>query len=550
MISELADTVAICLLDLTDLSSGLAFEGAAVNDVILSKEATHRTITGAFYDLQKDLQLAILSNDEALIKELVKYAEVLARQDGMKSGGTTNVTRILWRVITEAPPELADLVLGSLESPFDFDFVDDINGRGCLHEAAMFGAPRLINLCLSKVKDPAKVDLYGRSPLHYAAMKGHVEVCRQLLAIGLQPDLLDLDDCNPIIYATMGGNADCVKALLEGSSLVEPTTTRSGDLNPLSLASRSGHVDVVVLLLQHGAHSLPNTNGEYPIHLAAQEGHVNICRLLLDQKGWDIPDKYQEWTPLFHAARHGRDACVALFISARSRVTAVDELGRSPIHYAAWHGHTACVELLLQATKTSPVPSPPSATHSPGVSIFTTTPNAAPDLEDSSDIDMIPSLYLPPPIMPHRIYGHNYLDKTSFLVQVSIGSSIDGEGHPGVLLHSRLNTSTLQDLYLPATTPLKMVMLAGTASNSAPYTISLPQQDSVDTFVFQIPSLSSLNLEFSIYPNFGTKTIGRAVALPSLFEDLSRNAFILPIMDHRLHVIGEVIYLNSAPTND
>jgi CDK inhibitor PHO81 len=50
-----------------------------------------------------------------------------------------------------------------------------------------------------------------------------------------------------------------------------------------------------------------------------------------------------------------------------------------------------------------------------------------------------------------------------------------------------------------------------------------------------------LSLVFSIYPNFGTKTIGRAVALPSLFKNFEKNRpFVLPILDTRLHVIGEV----------
>jgi CDK inhibitor PHO81 len=77
--------------------------------------------------------------------------------------------------------------------------------------------------------------------------------------------------------------------------------------------------------------------------------------------------------------------------------------------------------------------------------------------------------------------------------------------------------------------------------NSAPYSISLPAGDDAGVFAFQIPSLNSLFLEFSVYPNFGTKTIGRAVALPQLFFGMENTqAFTLPILDSRLHVIGEV----------
>ena len=41
LISELADTVAACLLDLTDLSVGVQYEGALAEDVILAQQLSH-----------------------------------------------------------------------------------------------------------------------------------------------------------------------------------------------------------------------------------------------------------------------------------------------------------------------------------------------------------------------------------------------------------------------------------------------------------------------------------------------------------------------------
>ena len=117
---------------------------------------------------------------------------------------------------------------------------------------------------------------------------------------------------------------------------------------PLSLACRVGHVEVVLLLLQHGAKATPNTNGEYPIHIAAGAGHAQICRMLKDYPGWDIPDKYFEWTPVFHAARNGHLDCVKVLLELGSRLTVVDEMGKQAVFYAAWYGHLDCVRLLLQ----------------------------------------------------------------------------------------------------------------------------------------------------------------------------------------------------------
>ncbi|KAG5644565.1 hypothetical protein DXG03_008139 [Asterophora parasitica] len=527
LISELSDTVAICLLDLTDLSSGLKFEGPAANDIFTQQIIAERTLpTGPFRDLENNLRKAVASRDTSSIAELIRYSNVLADS----SGGNPIVTRILWNVIVEAP-DIADLIFSSLSSSFDFQFVDDINGRTCLHEAAMAGALPLVNLCIEQGVRVDKTDLYGRTALHYASMKGHPAVCTRLLEAKLPPNTLDRDNYSPLVYATMKGNVECVRVLLdEGKVPAEPATPKD-DLIPLSLASQSGHVDVVVLLLQHGARCLPNSNGEYPAHLAAREGHAEVCKLLIHLDGWDMPDKYHDWTPLFHAARYGKEGCVRILLEAGARVGATDELGHFAVHYAAWYGHQKSLGLLLDAARNKP-----STTQA---LINVDSPMSEGGLEN--DIDHIPSLSLPPPIMPHRVYGHNYLDKSN-LIQVTIGhTSRRLEKISGVRLHHRLISPAFEDEYILASTPLKLVMTSSPNVNSAPYSISIPQRDEKGVFVFQINSIDSLSLEFSIYPNFGTKTIGRAVALPSLFRDLeNRDAFTLPILDTRLHMVGEV----------
>lgn len=269
------------------------------------------------------------------------------------------------------------------------------------------------------------------------------------------------------------------------------------------------------------------------MHLAAREGHVEVCKQLVHLEGWDTPDKYHEWTPLFHAARYGNEACVKVLLEAGARVDSTDELGHLAVHYAAWYGHQRCLSPLLHASENKPSTQMATLARSPESDVDTPM--------DSSEIDLIPSLSLPPPIMPHRVYGHNYLDRNN-LVQVSIGhSSHRSKGFSGVRLHHRLISPVFEDEYVLASTPLKLVMTTSPNVNSAPYSISLPQRNEKGLFSFQIPSLDNLSLEFSIYPNFGTKTIGRAVALPSLFANIENNqVFTLPILDTRLHVVGEV----------
>ena len=527
--------MATCLLNITDLSSGLKFEGPAENDIFAQQILTEITPPpGPFRDLESNFHKALASSDTTAVVDCVHYSDLLAQQ----SGGRGNVTRILWNVIIEAPQGLADLIIASLTSPFDYQFIDDINGRTCLHAAAIAGAQRMVDLCIRNNVQVDKCDVYGRTALHYAAMKGHSSVCEQLLDAAAAPNILDRDNYSPLVYATLKGDVACVHVLLsKGKVPVQPSTS-SGDLQPLSLASQAGHVAVVLLLLENGAISLPNSNGEYPIHLAAREGHTQICELLLQLDGWDTPDKYHEWTPLFHASRYGRTECVRVLVTAGCRVTVKDELGHSASHYAAWYGHQDCLEVLLAALRASPTIS--SATHRPRQSPIA---QGIPLID--YEIDQIPSLSLPPPIMPHRVYGHNYLVNAHF-VQISIGHSTKRlKTNSGIRLHHRLISPFFKDEYLLSASPLKLVMTAGPHVNSAPYTISLPQRSDEGSFTFQIPSLESLALEFSVYPNFGTKTIGRAVALPSMFVNAENNQFFsLPILDNRLHVIGEVRYFS------
>ncbi|KAI0301875.1 hypothetical protein B0F90DRAFT_1667714 [Multifurca ochricompacta] len=542
LISELSDAVAACLVDITDISVELEPERAAVSDLILNRQISNEgnTQMGLFRDLESNLRKAVLSEDDASIRSLVVYSDTL----GQQHWGKGNITRILWRAVLDAPPPLADLILAT-PKVFDYQFVDDINGRTCLHEAAVAGALRLVDLCLAHDVKADIVDVYGRSAFHYAAMHGHVDVCRRLLQVKVSPYVRDMENYSPLVYATLKGSVDCVRVLLEEGGVPAQPTPPDGDLNPLALASLAGHLDVVLLLLEHGALSLPSSNGEYPVHFAARQGHADICQLLVRYDGWDVPDKYNEWTPIFHAARFGHEACVRVLLEAGSRTDVTDEHGNNALHYAAWYGHQECVALLLKSGRPKIVKLDPA--RSPSERSTGSTALRAVE----SEIDHIPTLSLPPPMMPHRVYGHNYLDKQC-LIQVTIGNtaskfgnSTNANAHPSasVRLHPRFMNSTSVDVTRLSSPLLKLVMTSSPSAASAPHTIPLPSSDVVHVLTLQTPALDQLSLEFSLYPNFGTKTIGRAVALPSMLASAHlTKVFTLPILDHRLHVIGEVSF--------
>ncbi|KAG8703392.1 ubiquitin-protein ligase peroxin 12 [Ceratobasidium sp. 395] len=315
------------------------------------------------------------------------------------------------------------------------------------------------------------------------------------------------------------------------------------DLAPLTLACQHGHKDIVLLLLAHGAVSQPNSNGELPLHLAAREGHAEICALLLSGVLQDIPDKYNEWTPLFHAARYGNTECVQLLLEAGHNPTATDDVGRQPVHYAAWFGHMDCVQTLVQAIQL-PRGRPPTAKKTVSIS-------PASDLDAPLDFDLdaepIPTLSLPPPIMPFRVYGHNYLDQ-NHLVQIALGCPWWSHDNKvlrpvaGVQLIPRLQG--LSSKALPQSNPsLKLVAASNFSITDPSFNVVLPLSDDQEMFSFQVQELDNLTLEFSVYPSFGSKAIGRAVALSHSFSELQGTGkIILPILDHRLHLIGQVAF--------
>ncbi|KAF8591564.1 hypothetical protein K439DRAFT_907881 [Ramaria rubella] len=278
------------------------------------------------------------------------------------------------------------------------------------------------------------------------------------------------------------------------------------------------------------------------MHLAAREGHAEVCKLLVNHEGSDVSDKYNEWTPLFHAATNGHKECLEILLGAGCKASTRDETGRLAVFYAAWNGHLGCVNALLVALACSPGANL-TGTRSP-VSI---SPLSDFDLSNEGDAEHIPSLSLPPPIIPFRVYGHNYLDKST-LVQVTLGhplvkGGLNSDTSAIQLIPRIVGTTTFE--YPHAAPSLKLVMTSLPDTSSAHHAISLPlkRKDSIQVFVFQLQSLADLSLEFSVYPSFGSKTLGRAVALPATFGDVAaRAAYVLPVLDHRLHVIGQISF--------
>lgn len=425
----MADIVAANLLDLergsahlntsflNDLPEALGADGLSLDREVYHDlpEATQPISVDALSDLEFDLERVLSDPSLGAVKEWLRMVRERQQQ---KRYGDTRIMRLIWRAIEELPQEYLGQILESVD--VNFNFIDNINGRNPLHESCISGRSQLVDVCLARGVSVSSKDAYGRTPLHYAAMNGHGDIAGRLLQQGADATTVDMDGHTPVIQAIISGHEDYVKILVEkaGASILEPTAI-SNDLIPLSLACQHGRYEVAKLLLQNGAKVLPNSEGLYPQHLAARAGHAEICQLLVDLcgpdgGGKDRHDKYNMWTPLHHAciggtARHL--ACMKVLVSAGCNVDAVDEYGKTPGFYAAWYGQIACLAYLKESgarLEGSRSPKASAILANLGLGSVADTPSMTQspnsDGEDEmamdGEVDLIPSLSLPPPIIP------------------------------------------------------------------------------------------------------------------------------------------------------
>ena len=511
VISDLSDQATTSLLEL-----GAWAEGEKVQ-YDSSRPAEHIVTGQSIGTDNSDTDSQILQ--AANIGNVVVLRDWIERLRGSPDA-RERFTRIFLAAITEASTEALEVLLQS--ELVDLHAEDEINERNCLHEATISGRSLVLEVALRNDVDITRVDVYGRTPLHYACMYGRVELAKGLLEHGPKTiDTLDHDNFTPLIHAIVHHELSCAQRLLAYGARMNPES--ESDHVPLNLACQYGSIKIAKLLLEKHAELLPDAEGLYPQHLVARSGQSPDTLLMLEHYGADLDqrDRLYQWTPLFHAASEGRVDCIRTLLQRGVNSEILDEKGYSAMYYATWEGHMQSMKL-LGSTDTGIMDVPQSTTQHTLISPILLNSAPAP-----LDVDGIPDLSLPPPIIPLRRYGHNFLDNKTF-----IQLSFEATGSEAIVF------------YHDSKYPAARLTISSKSSDVIPRNIMLPIQEDFKIISFQIDNLDSFAIDLDIFPTFGSKVIAKSVALPNLFRAIANSSgqCCLPLFDPRLRAIGQICF--------
>ncbi|CAN9256390.1 unnamed protein product [Alternaria alternata] len=512
VISTLSDQATQALLDFSGWAEG---EGVQAPHPAAEPRVSEPAFE-AKLELDNQFVQAINTANEGKIEECLARLSTLpdARE---------HISRAFLSTVAEAPESALRILLDS--NLVNLEQEDEINERNCLHKSAISGRIEVLKLGLSSNVDVHATDVYGRIPLHYACMHGHVELVQEL--INAAPETVnfrDQDSFTPLIHAIVHSKLACVEILLSrGADL---TRLGPGEHVPLNLACQYASLEILELLLQRSAEMLSDAEGLFPQHLVARSGKTPEALLMLQKYGADLdqPDKLYQWTPLFHAASEGHVECLKTLLQCQVDVDIVDEKGLSAMYYATWEGHLECMKLLASVGRGVGLMSQKQVSPQMTSQLSSSMPTAM-DIE--GDPDGIPEFILPPPIIPFRRYGHNFLDTKTFVV-----ISFEKVGKEAIRFYD-------ESKY-----PAARLTISSKSSDLIPRNILLPIQDEFKVISFQIENLDTFSIDFDVYPTIGSKVIARSVASSKVFTERSKSSgrWHLELFDPRLRAIGRVTF--------
>lgn len=419
------------------------------------------------------------------------------------------------------------------------------------HLIKTLSAESLANLLTCK-------DFNGRNCLHFASQNNRMDLLELLLPHFPKSHIDDLDNesMSPLLLAIKYDHFEVIQILiLNGSNCFPESNESKLQYLPINYACKFSDYKTLEYLLKSSS-STPelinkqDVEGLLPLHVIARSGNFKLIKLLI-QFGAAINqlDGFNKWPPLFYAALEGHVKTTNELIKFGAHLDIVDEDGYNVLYYCVVEGHIEVLNQLLSyrnsldgfsgqqkdTSMTSQSDTGGSFTKNVSQEAAMSILDEADDLEDSGDleknVDAIPHLQLPPPILPLRRYGHNFLEQ-KVLIELIFP-----------------NDSRSINLFNSAT-DLKpgRITITSNISDIVPRNILLPASDGDKgstncIFQTEVDSLNEFRIDFEIFPKFGTRLIAKTTALNfSQIETSSPeiNSILLPLFDMRLRNIGEL----------
>lgn len=426
------------------------------------------------------------------------------------------------------------------------------------------------------------IDYNGRTPLHYASELGKAQFVESLLKTQALTTIqaVDINSNSALVLAIIRNHPSIVQLLLTSYNrdnyLLSFSNEQREQQSPLNISCIKGNYDIVLIILNtllkdFDLKNYRDVQGYKPLHLAAEYGADTKLLELLCDHGCDPNelDSVNGWTPLIYAVSNGHVRTVeSLITHCHADIKQCDDKHLSPIFYACWQGHIGVLNVLMSHEQKINLSSVNGKKDFANTNASVETSGLRTDSSDlkpthsmSLDIDSIPDFTLPPPIIPLRKYGHNFLEQKVFLklhFKPGFSSIKLNEEDNGLVSAANLGritlTSNLVDLIsrnisLPIESSSSYYYTElgfnSNQSNNVTNLSSGNDVDSTDEVVFQINNLNNCNIDLEIYPVSGTRMIAKTI----LTYDILRNnidsavnlgSVVLPLLDSRLKLVGQI----------
>lgn len=408
----------------------------------------------------------------------------------------------------------------------------------------------------------------GRSCLHYASQYNRLDLLDIILPYFPKQNIDDLDNesMSALLLAIKHTNFEAISKLVNAGSNCFPQTN---DLKlqylPINYACKFGNYEILEYILSQHTPEMPSINqqdveGLLPLHVISRSGHYTLIKLLIKYgAAVNQIDGLNKWPPLFYAALEGHAKTTQELVKFGAKLDIVDEDGFNVLYYCVLEGHIQVLNEFLSYYDDifgnnsgiySLEKANPNKEFTSDTSMLSETNNGSKnktdsgmtildedlDSEDSgnvdkNNIDSIPDLQLPPPILPLRRYGHNFLEQK---VLIELIFPLDGQ-----FINLFNSVADLKPGRLTLTSNI---------SDIVPRNILLPiteetKANSNCIFQTEEDSLHEFRIDFEIFPKFGTRLIAKTTALSFSQIDTSSpeiNSIQLPLFDLRLRNIGEL----------